>query len=367
MRDVQGTNSMANLLLEKEPTLTDSHGGLHFLASPLLEKATLQCIQIQTNLDKILPKYTGDGDPCQNSTVSLGTIISHNDSSIRSATNAFVSAEILCGNSSTGSAKDAFVCAESESAQMQSSLAKISLEYVMTGKAVEAQVASAAQFALIESVQRESILDSIKCRPRQSDHAYANFPNKGRSAMPNVSSSASSKIAGVLHTTEFFFATNETLQTVNDRQNSPETSSEHSCSSDDHGQKQTRGNLSGKELPSLSCLSRLGSRDCISPNIEGRSNASNRISPLTHEVQGAANYSPEKSMSNLSDAIHCSSPILQASLCSGSSLNTKVTTIPQHSYSYSLANNLDSAFAAVAGFSDFQADGERRYTRQVHH
>nr|XP_034598660.1 uncharacterized protein LOC117859619 isoform X3 [Setaria viridis] len=427
MPDVQGTNSMANLLLEKEPALTDSLGGPHFLASPLLEKATLHCIQTQTDLDKILLKYTDDGEACQNSIVSSGTIISHNGSCIA---NAFVSAEIHCGDSSTGSAEDAFVCAESESAQMQSSLAKIPLECVKTGKAVEAQMASAAQFTLVESVQREPILDSIKCQPRQSDHAHANFPNKGKSVMPNVSSGASSKIAGVLHTTESKITTNESLQTVNDKQNnSPETSCEHSCSSvsgemfssleshvqrtashldklsaseiqvnwnsscekvemngqsddelygsssimstsssldnqDDYDQKKTRGNLSGKALPSLSCLSRLGSRECSSPNIEERINASNRTSPLTHEVQAAANYSPEKSMSNLSDAIHCSSPILQASLCSGSSLNTKVTTIPQHSRSYSLANNLDSAFASVAGFSDFQADGERCYIRQ---
>uniref|UniRef100_K3YN04 Inner centromere protein ARK-binding domain-containing protein n=1 Tax=Setaria italica TaxID=4555 RepID=K3YN04_SETIT len=376
-----------------EPALTDSLGGPHFLASPLLEKATLHCIQTQTDLDKILLKYTDDGEACQNSIVSSGTIISHNGSCIA---NAFVSAEIHCGDSSTGSAEDAFVCAESESAQMQSSLSKIPLECVKTGKAVEAQMASAAQFTLVESVQREPILDSIKCQPRQSDHAHANFPNK----------------AGVLHTTESKITTNESLQTVNDKQNnSPETSCEHSCSSvsgemfssleshvqrtashldklsareiqvnwnsscekvemngqsddelygsssimstsssldnqDDYDQKKTRGNLSGKALPSLSCLS------------------SNQTSPLTHEVQAAANYSPEKSMSNLSDAIHCSSPILQASLCSGSSLNTKVTTIPQHSRSYSLANNLDSAFASVAGFSDFQADGERCYIRQ---
>ncbi|XP_025820683.1 uncharacterized protein LOC112896769 [Panicum hallii] len=97
---------------------------------------------------------------------------------------------------------------------------------------------------------------------------------------------------------------------------------------DIHDQIKSIGNLSGKALPSLSFLSRLGSCGCISPNIEGRSSASNRTRPLAHEVQAAANYSPERSMSTLSDAIHCSSPILQSLLCSGSSLNTKVTTIP---------------------------------------
>ena len=59
MSDVQGTNSMASLLLEKEPTLSNSLEGPHFLASPLLEKAKLHCVQ--TDLDKLMPKYTDDG------------------------------------------------------------------------------------------------------------------------------------------------------------------------------------------------------------------------------------------------------------------------------------------------------------------
>ncbi|RLM60870.1 hypothetical protein C2845_PM14G17700 [Panicum miliaceum] len=350
--DVQGTNSMASLLLEKEPILTNSLGGPHFLASPLLEKATLHCVQ--TDLDKLMPKYTDDG-------------IGRNDS---------------------------FVSSESESAQMQSSLAKISLECVMTGTAVEAQMASAAQFTSVESVQRESVFDSIKCQPKQSDHAHAKFSDKDKSEMPSGSSGASSKRAGV-HSAESNITTNESLQTVTDRKyNSPKPSCEYSRSSgsgekfssleshfqrtashmdklsaseilvnrnlscqnvemneqsddlygssstmstslssldnhdDIHDQIKSIGNLSGKALPSLSFLSRLGSCGCISPNIEGSSSASNRTRPLAHEVQAAANYSPERSMSTLSDAIRCSSPILQSSLCSGSSLNTKVTTIP---------------------------------------
>ncbi|RLN04876.1 hypothetical protein C2845_PM13G21040 [Panicum miliaceum] len=359
-----------------------------------------------------MPKYTDDGDACQISTVSSGTIISHNDYSIGSATNAFVSAGIGHSDTSTGSAKDAFVSAESESAQMQSSLAKISLECVMTGTAVEAQMASAAQFTSVESVQRESVFDSIKCQPKQSDHAHAKFSNKDKSVMPSGSSGASSKRAGV-HSTESNITTNESLQTVADRKdNSPKPSFEYLCSSgsgekfssleshfqrtashkdklsasgilvnrnpscenvemneqsddlygssstmstslssldnqdDIHDQIKSIGNLSGKALPSLSFLSRLGSCGCISPNIEGRSNASNRTHPLAHEVQAAANYSPERSMSTLSDAIRCSSPILQSSLCSGSSLNTKVTTIPPlQSEMYSPAIN-DGAFQA---------------------
>ena len=389
--DVQGTNSMACLLLEKELILTNSLGRPHFLASPLLGKATLLCVQ--TDLDNLMPKYTDDGDACQISTVSSGTIISHNDYSIGSATNDFVSAGSGHSDTSTGSAKYAFVSAESESAQMQSSLAKISLECVKTGTAVEAQMASAAQFTLVESVQRESVLDSVKCQPKQSDLTRVKFSNKDKSVLPSGSSGASSKRAGV-HSAESNITTNESLQTVIDRQyNSPKPSCGYSCSSgsgekfssleshfqrtashmdklsssgivvnrnpscenvemneqsedlhdssstmstslssmdnqdDIHDQINIIGNLSGKALPSLS-LSRLGSCGCISPNIEGRSNASNQTSPLAHEVQAAANYSPERSMSTLSDAIRCSSPILQSSLFSGSSLNTKVTTIP---------------------------------------
>ena len=49
---------------------------------------------------------------------------------------------------------------------MQSSLAKISLECVMAGTAVEAQMASSDQFTSVESVQRESVLDSIKYQPK---------------------------------------------------------------------------------------------------------------------------------------------------------------------------------------------------------
>jgi len=173
MSDVQGTNSMASLLLEKEPTLSNSLEGPHFLASPLLEKAKLHCVQ--TDLDKLMPKYTDDGDACQISLCSSGTIISHNGYSNGSATNAFVSAGIGHSDASTGSTKEAFVSAESESAQMQSSLAKISLECVMAGTAVEAQMASSDQFTSVESVRRESVLDSIKCQPKQSDHTHAKF------------------------------------------------------------------------------------------------------------------------------------------------------------------------------------------------
>jgi len=92
---------------------------------------------------------------------------------------------------------------------------------------------------------------------------------------------------------------------------------------DIHDQIKTVGNLSGKALPSLSFLCRMESCGCISPNIEVRSNASNRTSPLAHEVQAAANYSPERSMSTLSDAISCSSPILQSLLFSSTRLNSE--------------------------------------------
>jgi hypothetical protein len=179
-----------------------------------------------------MPKYTDDGDACQISTISSGTIISHSDYSIGSATNAFVSAGIGHNDTSTGSAKDAFVSAESESAQMQSSLAKISLECVMTGTAVEAQMASAAQFTSVESVQRESVFDSIKCQPKQSDHAHAKFSDKDKSVMPSGSSGASSKRAGV-HSAESNITTNESLQTVTDRKyNSPKPSCEYSLVQD---------------------------------------------------------------------------------------------------------------------------------------
>lgn len=45
MSDVEGTDLMASLLLEKKRTLTNSIGGQHFFASPLLEKAILHCVQ----------------------------------------------------------------------------------------------------------------------------------------------------------------------------------------------------------------------------------------------------------------------------------------------------------------------------------
>ncbi|CAL4999486.1 unnamed protein product [Urochloa decumbens] len=43
--DKHGTDAMASLLFEKEPTQTDSLKGPHFLASPLLKKATLHSVQ----------------------------------------------------------------------------------------------------------------------------------------------------------------------------------------------------------------------------------------------------------------------------------------------------------------------------------
>ncbi|OEL18736.1 hypothetical protein BAE44_0020246 [Dichanthelium oligosanthes] len=355
MSDIQGTNAMASLLLEKEPTLTDSLGEPHFLASPLLEKATLHCVQTDfleapysmsgtlfdmdagrtsemssverlflvspqlendllhtveqlrkrtslldrslkgspkiieqknsgcdmprapfnessvqpdqlpdtayevpemlgmpqenmfedncgtprcslarsaVDLDKLQPKHMDDGDAFPNSIVSSGTIITHNDSSMSSATKAFVPSEISHNDSSTGSATDAFISAESELSQMQPSLANTSLECVMAGKAVEAHMAAAALFASAESVQRESVLDLVKCQPKQSDHAHAKFSDKDKSVTPNISCGASSKRAGVLHTAESNITTNESLQTVSDRQNnSPEPSYEHLCSS----------------------------------------------------------------------------------------------------------------------------------------
>ncbi|WVZ92383.1 hypothetical protein U9M48_038454, partial [Paspalum notatum var. saurae] len=121
-----------------------------------------------------------------------------------STTSAVVSSEISHNDYSTASAKDAFVPAESESPQMQSSLDKTPpLEYIMTDTIVEANMASTALFTSVESLQRESVLDSITCQPKQSYHAHAGFSDRDKSLTPNISSDVLSKRAAKNLDTEF--------------------------------------------------------------------------------------------------------------------------------------------------------------------
>ncbi|KAM0908351.1 hypothetical protein ACQ4PT_015509 [Festuca glaucescens] len=108
-------------------------------------------LQSAANLEKLLPNSANDERLYQNIILFPGTI-NHND---------FCSA----------SASDAFISARSDPFQMQTSLPKLSPEFVRTATTGDAHIGSSSLSTANKSLQIKPVLDSVSCHLKQSGHA----------------------------------------------------------------------------------------------------------------------------------------------------------------------------------------------------
>ncbi|KAL5220814.1 hypothetical protein ABZP36_025527 [Zizania latifolia] len=122
------------------------------------------------------------------------------------------------------------------------------------------------------------------------------------------------------------------------------------CQDDIIDKIETRGDISGNPQHPVCYICSSGSRECITLNSEGRSDTSNWKNPVSHEAHTCVNSSSQRSMSSLSDVIHCNSPRMKSSSCSSNSLSGDLATIPHYSSS---------------SCSDTLSDGDGQYTRKT--
>ncbi|XP_047046217.1 uncharacterized protein LOC124651120 [Lolium rigidum] len=146
------------------------------------------------NLEKLLPNSANDERLYQNIILFPGTI-NHND---------FCSA----------SASDAFISALSDPFQMQTSLPKLSPEFVRTATTGDAHMGSSSLSTANKSLQIKPVLDSVSCHLKQSGHAESKLliqteaygvsarNNMGKCVTSAAMRGASSEGAQILQTAE---------------------------------------------------------------------------------------------------------------------------------------------------------------------
>ncbi|XP_047046485.1 uncharacterized protein LOC124651425 [Lolium rigidum] len=151
-------------------------------------------LQSAANLEKLLPNSANDERLYQNIIPFPGTI-NHND---------FCSA----------SASDAFISTRSDPFQMQTSLPKLSPEFVRTAKTGDAHIGSSSLSTANKSLQIKPVLDSVSCHLKQSGHAESKLliqteaydvsprNNMGKCVTSTVIRGASSEGAQILQTAE---------------------------------------------------------------------------------------------------------------------------------------------------------------------
>jgi hypothetical protein len=151
-------------------------------------------LQSAANLEKLLPNSANDECLYQNIIPFPGTI-NHND---------FCSA----------SASAAFISARSDPFQMQTSLPKLSPEFVRTAITGDAHIGSSSLSTANKSLQIKPVLDSVSCHLTQSGHAESKLliqteaydvsarNNMGKCVTSAVMRGASSEGAQILQTAE---------------------------------------------------------------------------------------------------------------------------------------------------------------------
>ncbi|KAL6646072.1 hypothetical protein ACP70R_017680 [Stipagrostis hirtigluma subsp. patula] len=144
------------------------------------------------------------------------------------------------------------------------------------------------------------------------------------------------------------------------------TSSSLDSQDDIHEKMETGANFLEKpQTLARYFLSGSVSEEHISLSFEGRSNASAWMSPVAYQVEAAEDSFSERNMGSFSD-VHFNSPITKASLCGGSTGNTKVAMLPQYPQSYSLRNGFEKVFISSSSFVDISSDNDECYRREAY-
>uniref|UniRef100_A0A0D9X968 Inner centromere protein ARK-binding domain-containing protein n=1 Tax=Leersia perrieri TaxID=77586 RepID=A0A0D9X968_9ORYZ len=106
------------------------------------------------------------------------------------------------------------------------------------------------------------------------------------------------------------------------------------CQHDILDKMENRAYILGKPQHSVCQLDSSGSRECISVDLEQRNDTSTWKSPMSYiHNHTSVNSSSQRSMSGLSDVMHCNSLMMKSLSCTGNSLSGNVATVPQDSLS----------------------------------